>query len=57
MVYLVEEQCNSPICKINEKDAVDDSYPADTVHTDNTFDVGVGIESFSGLAFTYFSYT
>jgi len=49
-VYLVEEQCNSPICGINEKDAVDDSYPVDTEQTDNTFDVGVGIESFSGEA-------
>ena len=54
MVNLVEEQCNSAVCaKINE-DAVDDSYPIDTELTDKAFDVGVGIEPFSGLAFIYF---
>jgi len=49
-VYPVEEQCNSPICKMNEKDAVDDWYPVDTEQKDKTFDVGVGIEYFSGEA-------
>jgi len=50
MVNLVEEQCNSAVCaKINE-DAVDDSYPIDTELTDKAFDVGVGIEPFSGEA-------
>jgi len=50
MVYLVEEQCNSPICEINGKDAVDDWYPVDTEQADKTLDVGVGIGSFSGEA-------
>jgi len=53
MVHLVEDLCNSADCATNEKDAVDDSNPIDTEHTDTTFDAGVGRESFSGEAAGY----
>jgi len=53
MVHLVEDLCNSADCETNDKDAVDDSYPVDTERTDKTFDVGVGLESFSGEAAGY----
>jgi len=51
MVHLVEDPCND--CATNNKDAVDDSYPVDTEHTENSVDVGFGIESFSGEAAGY----
>ena len=53
MVHLVEDLCNSADCTTNEKDAVDDSNPIDTEHTDTTFDAGVGRESFSGLPYIF----
>merc|ERR1719233_1860952 len=53
MVHLVEDLCNSVDCETNYKDAVDYSYPADTERSDKTFDVGVGLESFSGEAAGY----
>jgi len=53
MVHLVEDLCNSADCETNDKDAVDYSYPVDTESADKTFDVGVGLESFSGEAAGY----
>ena len=48
MVHLVEDLCNSADCESNDIDAVDDSFPVDTEHTDKTFDVGARHDSFSG---------
>jgi len=53
MVHLVEDPCNEADCATNDEDAVDESDPFDTDHTEKSLDVGVGIESFSGEAAGY----
>jgi len=53
LVHLVEDLCNTAECTISKNVAIDEFYPVDTEHTATTFDVGVGIESFSGEAAGY----
>ena len=49
MAHLIEDLCHPSDCATYDENAAENSYPVDTVRTDTTFDVGVGLETFSGL--------